>query len=186
MAVSFTRSLQKTLITYLMTNMPELQKGYDEFPNAAQKLEFPSISLFMRDPKFRPAPPKEIFVGEIITEGENANKAPVRRYVGQYEFDMQLDFWCENKFQRHDLYEKFINLMTPSQDTNGVILTLADYYNEKVQIDSRDIQFLFDDQQTQQRSEWRFKVTIFGNARCIKEKLEYLIKTVELTVNTDG
>ena len=182
--VSFTRSLTKTLMKHFKDNMPSIEKAYDEFPNQQQKLVMPSFSVTIQTPKLEPRTPSTISIGTKITEGENANKALIRRVIGVYDFSLQLDFWCESKVQRHDIYEEFINALNNNQSTAGMILTLEDYYGEKMTIDAVDPSFVDDNEESAQRGEWRFKVNVFGNSRCIQEKLEYIISKVEVDLQT--
>lgn len=181
---SFTRTLSKGLIGYLKSKMPSIVEAYDEFPNPSQKLKFPSFSLFLQKPNFTPETPYTVYVGDVILTGPDINKAIVRRCVGKYDLTIQLDFWCESKFQRHDIYEEFIQAITQANPSSGLSFKLEDYFNEWTHIDVNNVSFSEDSEISSQRNEWRFIVTISGNARCIRESLEYVMVNVESNVNT--
>lgn len=184
-ATSFTRSLNKGLLAFLRANIPALIEGYEEFPNASQNLKFPSVSVFLQSPDYNPVMPYVISVG-----APDANKnAIVKRVVGRYEFKMQLDFWCENKFQKHDIYQAFIEAFNKdlvSSGVGGITFTLADYHNEKVHIDIDGVDFSIDGELSAQRNEWRFKIDVSGNARCVKQTLEPLMVTIDRQVTTES
>lgn len=183
--ISFTKSLTKTLLIFFKNNVEGIVEGYDDFPNASQNLKFPSISIMLDAPQFTPTPPREVYIGPKILTGPDINKAVVRKVIGKYDYEFQLDFWCASKPQRHQIYESFINALNATDEKSGKVIDLVDYYNEKTQIDIRGMRF-DDDEESSQRNHWRFRVTLFGNARCIREKLEYLMSNIEVTVTTEN
>lgn len=182
--VSFTRALNKGVLAFLRANIPALIEGYDEFPNSSQNLKFPSVSVFLQKPDVKPSIPYEIFIGV-----PDVNKmGVVKRVVGRYEIKMQLDFWCESKFQKHDIYQAFIDAFDKdvvSSGVGGITFALVDYHNEKIHLDVNDVDFSVDSEISAQRNEWRFKVEIVGNCRRVKQTLEPLIVTIDNNTQTE-
>ena len=179
-----TRALIKRLISEIRDRMPSILEAYDDFPSANQKLKFPSFSLFTRDPIFVPRVPYVVGKGDKIEDGDDAGKFPVKYVIGQYEFNLQLDFWCESKFQRHDILEEFIQAFNSVDPTAGITFSLRDYHDECAHAFVVGTSFMNDSEESSQRGEWRVKVNIRADLRAIKEKLENLMETIEYTTET--
>lgn len=183
---SATRSVVKGLMELIKSRMPSIVAAYDDFPANNQNLKYPSFSIFTQQPKYTPSFPYDIKILPKITDPSSPDfgKAPVLYCTGRYEFSLQLDFWCESKFQRHDIMEEFVQAFTDIAPTAGVNLKLTEYYDEWIHSDFGEISFSDDSEISAKRTEWRFKVEITTNVKCIKEKMENLIETIEQTVET--
>lgn len=181
---SATRAVVKTLMSTIKGRMPSIVKAYDDFPAANQKLEFPSFSIFTKSPRFNAFAASVVGVLEKITDEEDPNfgKSPVNYFIGEYEFKLQLDFWCESKFQRHDIFEEFVQAMNALAPTAGISIQLTDYYGEWIHAVFSNPTFDNDTEVSSQRAEWRLKADVTVNMRCIKQKMENLMEKIEQTV----
>lgn len=165
--------------------MPSIEQAYEDFPAANQELKFPSFSIFTQTPKFQSFDPYIFKVlPKLVSPDPNAGKSPVLYAIGRYEFKFQLDFWCESKFQRHQILEEFVQAFTDLNPTVGVNLKLEKYYDVFIHADFGEIAYDNDSEISSQRDEWRFTVDITTNMVCIKEKLESLMEIIENNLET--
>lgn len=174
-----TGSIIKALATYLKANVAGLQEVYDDFPSPSQKLKYPSGSIFTGSPKFHALTPYVIWKGSALPNG----KVPYKKVIGQYEFDLQLDLWVASKAQRHEIYELLVAAMNPSPTAPGLSLQLSSYHNEWARYLIRGLQYP-DSEENSQRSEWRVKVDIVADIKCVASFTDYLIQTIENNVET--
>lgn len=183
---SASRSLVKGLMALIKGRMTSIEQAFDDFPANNQKLKYPSFSIFTQSPTFTPMIPYIVRVGEKVADEEDPDfgKAPVLYCIGGYEFNLQLDFWCESKHQRHDIMEEFVLEFNDVDPTSGVNLKLEEYHGEWIHAFFRDVQFNSDSEISSQRNEWRFKVSVIVSMRALKEKMENLMETIESTVET--
>lgn len=154
----------------LSSRMPSIEKWYDDFPTPDQKLKFPCFSIFTQSPRHTAHPP------HIVAQNEEGK---VYYSTGKLAFSMQLDFWCENKYQRGQIMDEFIAAMTMVTPTAGLTIKLEDYYNQLVHIIFGDINFQRDSEEGVQRGEYRFLVAVNVDLDVILEKTENYIKTIE-------
>lgn len=184
---SATRVVIKALQALMKERMPFLQNVYDDFPAHNDKLAYPSASIFTKPIKHNKTEPYLIKVGKLIEDPEdpNFNKAPAQYCIGSYDFNFQIDFWCESKFQRHDIVEAFVRAMNDVSPTSGVNIKLTDYYDQWIHFEFDDPSYANDNEQSSQRGEWRVMVQVLGNVRCITEKLESLMQNIELQTETN-
>lgn len=159
----------------LKARMPSIEKWYSDFPAPNQKLKFPCFSIFTQAPSHTPHIPR-IFHQEKIGEGPESK---VFYSVGRLEFNLQIDFWCENKVQRGKLIDEFIEAMTLMNPTAGLTLKLTDYYDQLIHADFSDVNFQRDSEESSQRGEFRFLVSVVVDLEAIIEKTENLIQTIE-------
>lgn len=183
---SATKSLVKSLVKTIKDRMESLQGVYDDFPASNQKLKYPSCSVFTQSPRYNSFAPYIVKVFPKITDEEDPDfgKAPVLYCIGRYEFTLQLDFWCESKPQRHEIHEEFVQAFSDLNPTAGINLKIEEYYGEWIHADFGETSFDNDSEISSQRGEWRFKVEVTTNMRCIKRKMENLMETIEHTVET--
>lgn len=168
----------KNLGTFLSANMALLQDVQYEFPAPNQALKYPSMSIFQQNPKFTPMPNYVFGKGDEILTGPDAGKTPIKRVVGQYDFSIQLDFWCRSKFERENVLEQFHAAMSKNPDVSGISLQMADYHGVWIHYDLSAYNYVTDDADST-RSEWRGKVDIVANCFAISEGTDYVIETIE-------
>lgn len=181
------RSVVKSILALLKTNMPSIVEGYDDFPTPTQKLKYPSFSVFTQTPEFIPSALPYVVknLGKITTPGDpNLGKSKILYCTGHEEFVFQVDFWCSTKPERHYIYEEFKNAINAIAPAAGTNIKLTDYYDEFIHVFFGKISFADDSEIGSQRGEWRLKVDVTVNIRALQEKLENVIETVETTVET--
>jgi len=184
---SATKILVKNLMALIKERMPVIQQAYDDFPAANQQLVFPCFSIFTQDPVFTPGQPYVIAKGAKITTGRDAGKYPVNYVIGQWNFSLQVDFWCESKAQRHQIHEDFVQAFNDISPSAGVTVDMVDYYGECCHATFGKSSFSEDSEISSQRNEWRFKIDLSTTVRCIKQKMEFLMETIEYTTEaTEG
>lgn len=172
---SVTRSVVAGLKTYLDTYMESLQSVYADFPNPGQKLKFPSASIFTGKPRFIPLQHHTHSIGELDPV---TNKALVLKKVGSWNFDLQVDVWVDNKFDRHDLQEEFFAAFNSDIRGNGMNLQLPSYYNMWCHYSIDGFEYL-DDEMGSQTNQWRVQFRVLADVGAILERLEHLVENVE-------
>lgn len=174
-----TRAVARGLADYLKAAIPTLLSAYQEFPDPSQRLDYPSLSVFMRNPTFKPySDPYVIYKGP---KDVSANAFPIRRVVGIYEFSLQVDLWCGSKYERDALYEQIFQAMQPSPGRVGLTIQLTDYYDSIAEYDLTAVSYS-DGESAAQRKEWRATVSVSASCSAIRETLEYLMETIENTL----
>jgi hypothetical protein len=171
----------KSLAKYLKEELPNVQI-LDDWPDPKVTLAMPTISIIAvgkRDythhfPQF----------WKKSVNPENANLDDVVYRVGQYDFTLQLDLWCEYKAQRGELYElvhdalnkEFLNQDRPA----GLSLVLDDYYDLIARFDQSGYTYL-DSEENSQRSEWRVKIDVLVNHSKLTVKTQSRIAEITVT-----
>ena len=183
MANEVTKTIVKALIVHLKARMPSLLEAYDDFPNPSQPLKMPGMSVFLRKPNFNPLSTYVLSKGALIASGADTGKYPVKRVVGSYDFNMQVDLWCPTKPSRHSMFQEFFAAFNNNAMVSGLSLQVADYHNQWVRFDMDDPEFV-DSQEGSQRNEWRVKIDVLANCKAIVSTNEYLIETIENNLET--
>lgn len=183
---SSTRAIVKAIKDLILDRMESIEECFDDFPNANQKLKFPSASVFTQSPKFTP---RQVYLvrdlGEITAnEDPNKGKHKILYCIGSEDFKFNIDFWCESKFQRHDIYEEFKSAFSELEPNAGINVKLTEYYDEYIHLSFSDLSFEKDSEISAQRGEWRLTVDVTTNVRAMKVKLENMIEEIEQTVET--
>lgn len=168
------KSVVENLGKYLKQYMPNLNQVIYEFPAPNVQLVYPSISIITGDPEFVPhSNPILLETGTI----EN-NKARIKRIVGSYDFNLQLDLWCRDKFERFSMYEEFFSAFNRVVAPMGLSLQMLDYHGVWCRYDLTG--YKTDDMEvSSQRSEWRATIGILANTRAVIETTEAIIETIE-------
>lgn len=182
MAELITKSVAKALIDSLVGKMPSIVKAYDDFPNQSQNLKFPSLSVFTQQPKFNQVSP---YVISKATEKNEDGKVEVIKCVGNYDFDIQVDIWCESKFQRAQIYEEFFAAFHAVYPTMGLNVKMPGYFDQYISFVQTNLKFLDDGELASQRNEWRIKIDVLGSCRAVVRTMEHLIETIENNVSVD-
>jgi hypothetical protein len=177
---SVSQAIIGALAAHLKANVPALAAVYDDFPGPSQKLKYPCASIFTGQPKFEPLMPYVIAKG---TSADADNRYLVRRCVGHYIFNLQLDVWCESKFDRHKMHELIFAGFNSDQKVMGLSKQLGDYFNEYARFSMTGFNFT-DSEEASQRSEWRVKFDIVADCKAILETYEHLIETIENNLET--
>lgn len=171
------RSCIVTLTKELKAKMTSIVKAYDEFPNQSQKLEFPSFSVSVQEPRFEACSPYIIKKNLDVVDAQGRKQ--VVKCVGTYDFNIQLDFWCESKFDRHEIYKEFFSAFHQSSKTMGLNLKMENYFDQYMSFAQTNAKFMDDNEMSSQRNEWRIKVDIVGSCNAILSKMEHLMEVVE-------
>lgn len=176
---SVTEEVVKRLAVFLKSAMPDLKQILEEFPEASENLDYPSISIFAGEPTHRPQAPVLVHQDDVVAPA----KIKTKYIVGEYEWKFQIDLWASSKKQRHDLYQKFYDAFSNRWPIMGLSLTLSEYHDV---ICSYDITgYRFDDSEAgSQRKEWRAKIAVMANCDAIKARDEFAILQTEVTVET--
>lgn len=177
------RGCIKGLIVHLKANMPSLKQAYDDWPNPNQKLEYPCLSIFSRNPSYMGVNPYVISKGDPIISGPDEDKVPVRTVIGMWDFKFQIDLWADSKPTRAKIEKELMAAFSKDRSTSGVNLQLTDYFSEWVHFDLADFAYA-DTEEGSQRSEWRVKVDVLANCREIIETNEFIIETIENNLET--
>jgi hypothetical protein len=174
-----TEAIVRGLGAYLKAQVGFLQV-WDDFPTAKQQLSMPCASIFTQSPRFTNFSPYVYRKSEaVVSDGKHA----IDRVYGNWDFNLQVDIWCNSKLERHELFEKFMLKFNQNPDCSGLNLQLTDYFDAYARYDVTGVEFV-DAEQATQRGEWRARVSVSANVRAIKRSLEHLIVTIENTVET--
>lgn len=173
------RAMIYSIGKHLEENMPRLEQVLFEFPGPNLKLKYPSLTVTSGNPAFSPLDPY------LLSQGETDNhKASVKRVVGRYDLNMQLDFWARNKEERYILLEEFFVAFNSQVEPMGLSLQLEDYHDLWCRF-SMDGYTLEDGEVSSQRGEWRARVAILANTMAVIEKDEFIIETVQSTLRIE-
>jgi hypothetical protein len=176
--LSCVKAVLENLGRHLKSKMPHLAQVIYEFPSANVQLRYPSISILAGNPQFTPLHPY------LLTQGQTQNnKASVKRVVGAYDFELQLDLWCRDKFERFSMYEEFFQAFNSQIMPMGLSLKMSDYYDVWCRYDL--IGYDLDDSEiSSQRAEWRARINLLANTRAVIEKTEIVVETIENNLTT--
>lgn len=186
-----TSALVKAFAAFLDSSMPSLEEVHDDFPNASQELVYPAATVMTGQPQYDPAlsyvvrkedpePGDDDY--EEPADGDVAKKRVIR-VVGRYVYPLQVDLWCQTKFDRNRLYEEFFRAMHQDPAASGVRLQLGDYFDEWVSFTLSSIRF-GDTEEQSQRGEWRVIAEVVADCRAITQALETPIAQVQTTLET--
>lgn len=169
-------ALKKSLIAYLVTEIPTLLKIYDDFPNPSEVLSMPCATVFTGSPSYASISP---YITSQDSAGVGAHSAPVRYVVGSYEFPLQIDLWVPYKIQRTDFYDKLFNAINKVVNPMGLFLPLTDYYGEIAEIHITGFKYI-EDEASAQRKEYRVKVDLRATVNHVVQKTENLMQDLQL------
>lgn len=182
---SVSKEVVKKLTEFLKVRIPELQDVIEGWPEPNIALKYPALSVFSGSPVLhRHYAPVRKTIESI--DGEDVKVKPVY-VVGDYEWRLQLDFWCGSKPERHRIYEAFYKafndqFVKDEYEMLGISLRLEEYHNIIARYNL--VSFAFDDSEAgSQRKEWRIKVVVLANCDAILEKEQYKIIETELQLD---
>jgi hypothetical protein len=171
------KSVLENLGKYLKSSIPAIVQVTYEWPAPNVQLKYPSLSIISGDPQFTPGMVRELSRGTI-----SGHKSNVKSIIGEYDFNLQLDFWCRDKVERSTLYEEFFWSFNPDSSAGGLSLQMADYHGIWCRYDLTGYK-LSDAESSSQRAEWRLMINILANTSAVREKAEFVMETIENDLN---
>ena len=172
-----------SLATFLATQIPEMTI-YREWPYGNQKLKYPTVSLTHQLTQVMNLPPEQI----AVTAPDTDNLVTATEIVGEVDFKIQMDLWTGNKADRDVYLGKLLDAInaqcadsTGNNNPAGLNLLMTNYYNSYARYDIDKFQHV-DDEAAAQRQERRAKIDLLVNARMIRQRTYYVMKTVESQV----
>lgn len=189
---TITEAVVRGLQAYLTANVAGILAVYEDFPTPTQDILMPSISIFTGSPTFQPAMnPYIISRGAQVAAVQEdppadppaIGKYPVRRVVGEYEFKLQVDLWCKNKLERHEMYQKFFTGFNQTTTVMGLRILLTEYFSEYASYDITGFEFI-DGEQASQRGEWRARIAVTATCKAVIQVLEHLVAEIDNQLST--
>lgn len=179
-----TEELAKTLRTYLESQSLGFAEIFNEWPAGNFTMEYPSLTIITSgNPSFRKSCNSPIV---LIDSPIVDSQAKVLRETGYWEFDLQLDLWCKNKNQRSEFLRKMEEALDPdtmSEGKSGLHLAMPEYYNQICSY-TYDGYSYEDSEISAQRREWRALIRVKADARSLRDKVEFMMETIELDLET--
>lgn len=164
---------------HLKQFMPSITDVLHEFPDPAIELSMPALSITLGNPVHSPLDP--YVHSQDAANGQN--RAKVRYVTGMFDYQIQIDIWCRDKFERFNMIEEFRQAFNPEIVPQGLSLQLVDYWGVWCRYDV--IGHNIDDSEGgSQRSEWRATINLLANTREITEREVYVVKTIENNLDT--
>ena len=170
-----TEEITKALGEHLKTKMCSLKQVLLDWPHPNRNLSFPSLTISTGTPIFSPSGT----IYELSREEITATKSTVNYIVGDYEWELQLDFWCRDKAQRHRIYDEFFRAMHDQLPKTGIALNVVDYFGVYCHYVHTGLDFS-DSEEASQRREWRLRVPVVADTKAIMPKEEFIILQTEL------
>jgi hypothetical protein len=181
-ANDFTKALIKSLGAHFDSEIASLEQVVEGFPAANVQLKYPSLSIdFKGAPNFTPCTPYIFVQGATDDSDPEDIFASLQWVIGQFDCELQLDFWCRTKEERHVMFTNVMNVMSGGFPVHGLSLTLADYFDAIARFDLVSVNYE-DSEISSQRKEWRLIVSLTSHCHAIRESVENIIETVETTV----
>ena len=172
----------KVLGVHIKSKMPILNQVLFDWPPANAKLKYPALTIFTGSPTYLPM---QAYITSK-TDPDVDNKILTTNVVGQYEWNLQLDFWTRNKEERHEIYESFFRAFNSDfvdsiSDDLGLSLQLINYHNIFCRYDQVNYDFP-DSEESAQRREWRIKVDVLANTKAILIREQFAIIENQVTL----
>lgn len=180
-----TKAILKELGDHLGKRMSVLKDVLLDWPDANEVLNYPTLSITTNTPTFLPLMPYQL----SAEDPKANNKIRTLNVTGQYEWNLQLDFWTGTKPERHSIYSQFVaafNSQYISGEREDVALALAlkDYHGIFAIYDQTNYSFP-DSEESSQRREWRLKVNVLANTKQVLERESFAILETEIVGKTD-
>lgn len=179
------QSVLLNLVAYIKAQVPALTV-LNEFPAANVKLTYPSLSVFSQPAKFTNHMPVV-----LATTTPVAGQVTATEDVGEYDLKMQLDLWTRTKPERDTILGQVLDAInaavadtTGNNNSMGLQLQLADYFNEWARYDIDGHQYL-DDEAAAQRQERRVKIDVLANVRAIRQRTYYAMSHIQANVGAE-
>lgn len=176
-----TKDVLVQLGKHLKKEMPDLKQVLLDFPEANKTLMYPSISLFVQSPDYVPEMNPYV-ASEVDISQFEAPKAKYRYVTGSYDWKIQADIWCQNKEQRHRLYDQFYKAFNSQFPTLGLTLELEDYFGVLCRYDMVGFNYGDDGELSSQTKEWRVKIDLIGHCKAILEQTQSRIESTSVDV----
>jgi hypothetical protein len=176
---SVTEEVIKRLQLHIKDQMPQLKDIMKDYPQPNERLQYPSLSIFTKGPKFKAFSPYVFEQSPLV-----AHKSTVKWVVGQYDFNLQLDLWCRNKEERNDVFDLLFNALNPIINPMGLSLKLKDYYDLWCRYDFVGYEFA-DSERSAQIAEFRTRVDLLASCKTIRVNKLYVMETIELEEHTE-
>jgi hypothetical protein len=158
------------LARYLLREIPELKEVLEDFPQAHEELQIPSMSIFTGVPVIRPV------ASHLFSKGPLVGVKALCKYVTAiHDYRLQLDIWAGSKKERLELFDRLQVAMNPDVHPMAVNLRMDDYHGMWVQYAIEGYTFSPDGPLASSRNEWRVKVDVRANTRAIREVEEFII-----------
>lgn len=173
---SLTEILPRAIGEWLKSQVPMLKEYFEEWPEPNLQMDMPSAAITLGTPEFRPLAPYYIKpeAGEITDHA-----ATIKWVTGIYDFKIKIDLWAKNKEERDDLFDAVFNALNPNISPMGLVLPLADYFNQLCELVYVG-HTLGDTEEQAQRSEWRMTLDVLGTCKSIRTRKEFVIETTEI------
>lgn len=159
----------------------------DEWPNANQKLIFPSVTLTAGKVTTMNRAPEQMSVTTPV-----ANQVTATECIGEHDFKLQVDLWTRTKIERDTILGQILNALSPIPVGNGganrcagLSLQLSNYYNDWVRFDV-DGHELVDDEAAAQRQERRARIDLLVNCRAIQLRTYYAMVSIQTNVGASS
>jgi hypothetical protein len=173
-----TDSVARGLADHLKKQIVDLESSTYGWPDPNEAMKMPCATVFVRTPKFQSVSPYTSYKGEV-----DGGKVGYRKVVGSWEFSLQIDLWAAYKPQRDSLVEELIKLFS-ADDTTGVSIQMATYYDEWVSFSIGDDVEFVDDEQTSQRGEWRARIIVLASCNAVTEHTGFVMEEFENNIET--
>lgn len=151
------------------------------WPDGAQKLSLPAMSLHVKRAREVSYPPHMILAANI----EN-NTADTSYLVGEFEFTIQLDLWCKTSAERYDALEKVRQIFHSQHDVPVPILNLPlAKYHKTMATYTMTGNSIPDSSATPLTQEWRVMVDILASCSQIATRENEKIITQDPDVSLE-
>lgn len=173
---SITREVISHLGDHLKEKMPLIRNVLLDFPEYNESLTMPCLSIMSNNPTFTP----QLAPYEYSQKQISGASYEFLYVVGQYDWNIQLDIWCQNKEQRHQLYDQFFKAFNSQFPVMGLTLEMSDYYKILCRYDQIGLNYDPDGEGSSQRKEWRVKIDLLGSCKAVADRKEFAILTTEI------
>jgi len=170
--------MKERLGAYLLEQVPALKEVMQEWPEANQQLDYPSLVIMGNSPEY-----SNLMTYRLSMTDPVNNKRLVRYVIGQYDLTMHLTIWCRNKQERRDIHEAIFLAMNPQIEPSGLVLSIPDYFDVQASYDISGHE-LPDTEEAAQRREWRATLRVLGHVKAVIEREEFSMSTIETTLET--
>ena len=175
-----TETVIKTLKRHIEANTTAFKNVYEEFPNANEKLLYPSVSLETKPSNFIPYPPTPVRTTPHPTD---PTKIFLFEKVGSYEVPIQLDIWARDKVQRNEMYKVFFRLFNKGYFKNsapmGLSIELIDSNNTIARYEQLGYNYIGKEEGAI-RGEWRVIINLMANFNQIEKVTRSRMSIIEL------
>lgn len=149
-----------TLVKALKNHFGNGLKVINGWPNPKNKMVLPSLSVISLERNFKARYPTLIKTSPNLENPEYNDSVYL---IGDYNYPIQLDLWCEEDFERSIWVEKiesfFNSQFLDNEQPTGLSLKLIDYSDMIARYDNVNYTYV-DGEDSIQRSEYRAKFSV--------------------------